>query len=61
MEQSLLDSEARIITSNYRSAESIQQRLTQTESAQAALIGRLATIEARLTEVEKRLNLPPAA
>jgi chromosome segregation ATPase len=61
MEQNLLDMKGKIITSNYRLADSIQQRLNQTESNQAALIGRLATIEARLTDLERRSNMPPQA
>jgi chromosome segregation ATPase len=59
MEQLLSDMEGRIITSTYRLAESMQQRIKQTEGNQAAFNSRLATLEERLTEVEKRLNLPP--
>lgn len=59
MEQFILDAEGRIITSNYRLAESIQQRLNQTEGNQGAIIARLATLDTRITEVEKRLNMPP--
>jgi len=61
MEQFLLDMEGRIITSNYRLAESMQQRIKQGEGNQAAFNARLATLEERLLEVEKRLNMPPAA
>jgi hypothetical protein len=61
MEQLLLDMEARIITSNYRLAESMNQRIRQGEGNQAAFNARLATLEDRLLEVEKRLNIPPAA
>jgi hypothetical protein len=58
MEQFLSDMEGRIITSTYRLAESMQQRIKQNEGNQAAFNARLATLEERLTEVEKRLNLP---
>ena len=61
MEQLLSDMEGRIITSHYRLAESMQQRIKQAEGNQAAFNARLATIEERLLEVEKRLNIPPAA
>jgi hypothetical protein len=37
------------------------QRIKQGEGNQAAFNARLATLEERLLEVEKRLNLPPAA
>ena len=53
--------EGRIITSNYRLAESMLQRIKQGEGNQAAFNARLATLEERLLEVEKRLNIPPAA
>ena len=39
----------------------MQQRIKQNEGNQAAFNARLATLEERLTEVEKRLNMPPAA
>jgi SMC interacting uncharacterized protein involved in chromosome segregation len=61
MGQFLSDMEARIITSNYRLAESMNQRIKQGEGNQAAFNARLATLEERLLEVEKRLNMPPAA
>jgi hypothetical protein len=61
MEQFLSDMEGRIITSNYRLAESMLQRIKQGEGNQAAFNARLATLEERLLEVEKRLNIPPAA
>jgi len=35
--------------------------MTETERETAALKDRLATVESRLMEVEKRLNMPPAA
>jgi hypothetical protein len=55
--QLILDSEGRVITSTYRLAESMQQRITQTEGNQAAFNARLATMETRISEIEKRLNL----
>ena len=42
-------------------AQSNQQRVTLIEGNEAASRGRLATIEDRLLQVEKRLNMPPAA
>lgn len=59
--QFILDSEARVITSTYRLAESMQQRITQTEGNQGAFNARLATMETRITEIEKRLNMPSAS
>jgi len=59
MEQQLSEMEGRILTSIYRLAESSQQRITQGEVNQASVNARLATFETRLTEIEKRLNMPP--
>jgi hypothetical protein len=39
----------------------MNQRIKQGEGNQAAFNARLATLEERLLEVEKRLNMPPAA
>jgi len=33
--------------------------MTQNENTQYAVIARLATLEGRLLDVEKRLNMPP--
>jgi hypothetical protein len=35
--------------------------MTEIESNEAAIRNRLATVEDRLLQVEKRLNMPPAA
>ncbi len=59
IENLILDAEGRLITSTYRLAESFQQRITQNEGNQAAFNARLATMETRITEIEKRLNMPP--
>jgi hypothetical protein len=55
------DSETRLLKAFYTFAESNQQRLAQVEGNTTAVIVRLATLESRIIEVEKRLNMPPAA
>lgn len=55
------DSEARLLRAFYSFAESNQKRLSALELTDAAIINRVATLESRLMEVEKRLNIPPAA
>lgn len=55
------DSETKLLNAFYTFAESNQARLTANENETAALKQRIAILESRLTEVEKRLNLPPAA
>jgi uncharacterized protein involved in exopolysaccharide biosynthesis len=53
--------EARVLAAFDTFVESNNQRLATIEGNEAALRSRLGTIEERLTEVEKRLNIPPAA
>jgi hypothetical protein len=48
-----------ILTSIYRLAESSQQRLTQAEANQSSFNVRLATLEQWLTDLEKRVDMPP--
>ena len=57
--EAIHDSETRLLKAFYTFAESNQQRLGQVEGATNAVISRLATMEVRITEVEKRLNMPP--
>ena len=54
--ESIHDSETRLLKAFYTFAESNQQRRSQVEGNTKAVISRLATLE-----VEKRLNMPPAA
>ncbi len=55
------DSETRLLKAFYDFAQSNQKRMTEIEVSEAAMRSRLATIEDRLLQVEKRLNLPGAA
>ena len=59
MESLLEEMQGHILTSIYRLAESSQQRLTQAESNQSSFNVRLATLEQRLTDLEKRIDMPP--
>ena len=59
IEELILESEGRVITSSYRIAESIQARLTEEERESSSIKTRLGIMETRLLEVEKRLNMPP--
>jgi hypothetical protein len=56
----ITDSETRLLRAFYIFAEGNSKRLVQVEGNEAALRSRLATIEDRLMQVEKRLNMPPA-
>lgn len=55
------DGETRRLKAFYNFAESNQKRLAEIDSDQAAIRSRLGSVETRLLEVEKRLNMPPAA
>lgn len=55
------DTETKLLNAFYTFAESNQARLTSNEREATAMRERLAILERRITEVEKRLNLPPAA
>jgi hypothetical protein len=57
----LTDGETRLLKAFYNFAQSNSKRMTEIEGNEAALRSRLATIEDRLMEVEKRLNIPPSS
>jgi hypothetical protein len=59
--EALRGMQTEILKAFYSFAESNQRRLTDTEGEAAALKDRLGLVESRLTAVEKRLNMPPAA
>jgi hypothetical protein len=61
LKETFRDVQTELLKAFYSFAESTQQRLGQVEVSNQALVARLATVENRLLEVEKRLNLPPAA
>jgi uncharacterized protein (DUF342 family) len=55
------DMQTEMLKAFYAFAETNQARLTATERDTAALKERMSMMEARLIQVEKRLNMPPAA
>ena len=61
LKETLRDSETKLLQAFYSFAESNLQRIALVEGNTTAVIARLATLETRLLEVEKRLNMPPAA
>ena len=52
------DSETRMLQAFYSFAETNNRRLVQTEAGDVVLATRVATLEGRVLEIEKRLNLP---
>lgn len=57
----LRDTETKILQAFYGFAETNNKRLVQGEAATAMVVSRLTTIERRVLEIEKRLNMPPTA
>ena len=55
------DTKTELLRAFYAYATGNDKRIGQIEGNAAAVQSRLATIEGRLLEVEKRLNIPPAA
>jgi hypothetical protein len=59
MESDLSAVAENILTNVFRLAEALQTRVTDLERSDGNLKHRLAMLEERLTELEKKLNLPP--
>ena len=57
----LRDTETKLLKAFYSFAESNHKRVNDNERDAAGLKERLGTIEGRVTEIEKRLNMPPAS
>jgi len=55
------DVQTEILTAFYGFTETIQNRFKEQDQTEASLKRRMTTLESRLLEIEKRLNLPPAA
>jgi len=56
----IADSETKVLQAFYNFADSNNKRLIQTEATDALLTSRVSTLETRVLEIEKRLNMPPA-
>jgi hypothetical protein len=59
MEVHLEEMQGKMMTAIYRLAETMLVRLADVERSDSILKQRLATLEEPLTELEKRLNIPP--
>lgn len=55
------DGQTEILTAFYGFTETIQNRFKEQDQTEASLKRRMTTLESRLLEIEKRLNMPPAA
>ena len=59
--EGLRDTETKLLQAFYGFAEANNKRLVQGEAATAMVVTRLSSIESRVLEIEKRLNIPPTA
>ncbi len=59
--ESIRDSETRLLQAFYSFAETNNKRFIQGDAATAMAVSRLTTLESRVLELEKRLNIPPTA
>jgi hypothetical protein len=55
------DSQTELLKAFYSYAQGNNKRVSELEGNEGAFRSRLATIEDRILEVERRLNMPPAA
>jgi hypothetical protein len=55
------ETETHLLSAFYDFAESNQRRMTEVERSHTGLIDRVGLLERRITELEKRLNMPPAS
>lgn len=60
MREALHDTETKLLQAFYSYAEGNNKRLNQAEGNMGIFLNRLGTVEERLLQVEKRLNIPPA-
>jgi ElaB/YqjD/DUF883 family membrane-anchored ribosome-binding protein len=61
LRETIRDSQTEILRAFYGYAQTTDVKLKEREAVDVALSQRLTAVESRLLEVEKRLNLPPAA
>jgi hypothetical protein len=59
--EAIHDGETRVLKALYGYAESAQKHSLELDRADFSLRERLGSLETRLVEVEKRLNIPPTA
>lgn len=61
LKETMRDGQTELLKAFYSFAQSTEVKLKDTEVAEFMLRQRLSVVESRITEIEKRLNMPPAA
>jgi ElaB/YqjD/DUF883 family membrane-anchored ribosome-binding protein len=59
--EAIQDAETRVLNAFYGYAQTTQKQMTLLEGTGSNLVSRVGTIESRVLEIERRLNIPPAA
>ncbi len=59
--EAIRDGQTEILRAFYGFTQTVQERFKQADDAEAALKRRMGTLESRILEIEKRLNMPPSA
>ncbi len=59
--EAVRDSQTEVLKAIYGFTQTVQNRFVEADQTESSLKRRLTTLESRLLEVEKRLNIPPAA
>ena len=59
--ETIRDTQTELLKAFYNYAQTSDERIASTEAETASVKKRLAILESRIKEVEKRLNMPPAA
>ncbi len=57
--QAIHDMETRILKAFYAYTEASQKHLADLDRSDGSMRDRMGTLEVRITEIEKRLNIPP--
>ncbi len=57
--EAIRDNQTEVLKAFYGFSQTIQERFKQSDDAETAIKRRMATLESRVLEVEKRLHMPP--
>jgi hypothetical protein len=59
--EAIHDGQTELLRAFYGFTQTVQARFTEQDQTEAALKRRIGTLESRILEIEKRLNIPPSA
>ncbi|HEX5235931.1 MAG TPA: hypothetical protein VFW25_11440 [Silvibacterium sp.] len=59
--EAIHDGQTELLKAFYGFTQTVQARFKEQDETEAAIKRRMSTLESRILEIEKRLNLPPSA